>query len=237
MPSADARRAAPTGFGSSSAVLTSFAAFSSWRWPREFASAPSRRFASGYSCDALRSSTLRAARASLHVQRARICSGASALALADRAEQRADPREAVLLPRRRLGDERDEVVEVGAVDLHRHAVGERDHPQPPVRVLGGARGQELLERALRRATVGELLDEIGALLEADLPAGDRRPEALLVVVEVLRVDALPLALDHARGGAVTSGVTGTSHGAGVSLRCARRWIRRRGAGVTRAPSR
>ena len=47
--------------------------------------------------------------------------------------------------------------------------------------------------------VGELLDELRALLEADLPAGDRRPEALLVVVEVLRVDPLPLALDHARG--------------------------------------
>ena len=35
----------------------------------------------------------------------------------------------------------------------------------------------------------------------------------------------------------TSGVTGTSHGAGESLRRARRCWRRRGAGVTRAPSR
>ena len=34
-----------------------------------------------------------------------------------------------------------------------------------------------------------------------------------------------------------SGVTGTSHGAGVSRRRARRCMRRRGAGVTRAPSR
>ena len=34
-----------------------------------------------------------------------------------------------------------------------------------------------------------------ALVEADLAAGDRRPEALLVLVEVLRVDPLPLALD------------------------------------------
>jgi hypothetical protein len=34
-----------------------------------------------------------------------------------------------------------------------------------------------------------------------------------------------------------SGVTGTSQGAGESFRFARRWIRRRGAGVTRAPGR
>ncbi len=37
--------------------------------------------------------------------------------------------------------------------------------------------------------------EVGALVEADLPAGDRGPEPLLVLVEVLRVDPLPLALD------------------------------------------
>ena len=67
---------------------TSFAAFSSCRWPREFASAPSSRFASGNSALAWRSCTLRVARASRHVQRARICSGASGLALADRAQQR-----------------------------------------------------------------------------------------------------------------------------------------------------
>ena len=41
----------------------------------------------------------------------------------------------------------------------------------------------------------ELLRELGALVEADLASGDRRPEALLVLVEVLRVDPLPLALD------------------------------------------
>ena len=48
---------------------------------------------------------------------------------------------------------------------------------------------------LARAAVGELLDEARALVEADLAAGDRRPVALLVLVEELRVDALPLALD------------------------------------------
>ena len=38
-------------------------------------------------------------------------------------------------------------------------------------------------------------DELGALIEADLAPGDRRPEPLLVLVQVPRVDALPLALD------------------------------------------
>src|SRR5207249_3914413 len=55
--------------------------------------------------------------------------------------------------------------------------------------------QELLERHLARVPVGQLLDERGALVEADLAPGDRRPVALLVLVEVLRVDALPLPLD------------------------------------------
>ena len=66
------QRRADLACGISSAALTSFAAFSSCRCPREFASAPSSRFASGYSCDALRSSCLRTARESRHVQRARI---------------------------------------------------------------------------------------------------------------------------------------------------------------------
>src|SRR5947209_19274248 len=67
-PSADASSAAPTGSGSSRAALTSFAAFSSWRCPRELASAPSSRFASGNSLLARRSCTLRDARASRHVR-------------------------------------------------------------------------------------------------------------------------------------------------------------------------
>src|SRR5205085_7921695 len=40
------------------------------------------------------------------------------------------------------------------------------------------------------------LDEGGALVEADLASRDGRPVALLVLVEVLRVDALPLPRDH-----------------------------------------
>ncbi len=62
-------------------------------------------------------------------------------------------------------------------------------------ILGRAGGEELLERALARAALHELARELGALVEADLAAGDRRPEALLVLVQVLGVDALPLALD------------------------------------------
>src|SRR5206468_7262081 len=61
--------------------------------------------------------------------------------------------------------------------------------------LGGGRGEELLEAGLARLAVGELLDELGTLLEAHLPPGDRGPVPLLVLVEVARVDALPLALD------------------------------------------
>ncbi len=181
--------------GSSFAAAASLAAFSSCRCPREFASAPSSRFASGYSALALRSSTLRTARARRHVQRARICSGASGRALADRAQQDPHALDAVLLPRRRLRDERDEVVEARAVDGHPDAVGERHHPQPAVRVLGRAREEELLERRLARAR-GQLLEERDAVVEASLAAGDPRPEALLLLVEVARVDALPLALDH-----------------------------------------
>ena len=44
--------------------------------------------------------------------------------------------------------------------------------------------------------LGELLRELRPLVEADLAARDRRPEALLVLVEELGVDPLPLALDH-----------------------------------------
>jgi hypothetical protein len=46
------------------------------------------------------------------------------------------------------------------------------------------------------AALGELLRELGPLVEAELPPGDRRPVALLVLVQELRVDPLPLALDH-----------------------------------------
>src|SRR4029077_16633268 len=59
-----------------------------------------------------------------------------------------------------------------------------------------AHGKERLERSLAGATLGELAGKVGALVEADLPAGDRGPEALLVVVEGLRAGPLPLALDH-----------------------------------------
>ena len=91
--------------------------------------------------------------------------------------------------------ERDEIVEVGSLDGRRNAVGERGHPQPAVRVLGGADREERLERGLAGPPLGELPREVCALVEADLAAGDRRPEALLVVVEEARVDPLPLALD------------------------------------------
>src|SRR5581483_2584284 len=52
------------------------------------------------------------------------------------------------------------------------------------------------ERRLRRVAACELLHEGRPLVEAHLPSRDRRPEALLFLVEVLGVDALPLALDH-----------------------------------------
>ena len=95
------RRAAPRRprAACSSAALTSLAAFSSCRCPREFASAPSSRFASGYSALARRSCVLRDARASRHVQRARIWSGASGLPSAIARSRMRTPGSAVLLPR------------------------------------------------------------------------------------------------------------------------------------------
>ena len=112
------RAAAPSRRG------TSLAAFSSCRWPREFASAPSRRLASGNSALARRSCALRVACASLHVQRARICPARPACPRRSRGAA-CGRRAPVLLPRRRLRDERDEIVEVGPVDPHRDAVGAR----------------------------------------------------------------------------------------------------------------
>src|SRR6266550_1567480 len=75
--------------------------------------------------------------------------GSVGLFLADRAQEDADALDAILLPGRRLGDERDEIV------------------------------------------------ELDALVEADVATGNRRPVTLLVLVEVARVDPLPLARDHA----------------------------------------
>src|SRR5207244_13055140 len=49
---------------------------------------------------------------------------------------------------------------------------------------------------LRCTARRQLLDERGALVEPDLPAGDGRPVALFVLVEVLRIDALPFPGDH-----------------------------------------
>ncbi len=118
------------------------------------------------------------------------------LAVADRAEEDADAGGAVLLPGRRLTDQGDEIVEVGALDGHRDAVLQRGHAQAAVGILRRADREEGLERELGRAALGELPREVGPLVEAQLPSGDRRPVALLVVVEELRVDSLPLALDH-----------------------------------------
>ena len=72
---------------------------------------------------------------------------------AERAEQDARPLDAILVPGWGLRDERDEIVEIGALDLHRDSVGEGHHPQPAIRVLGGSRGQELLETGLAGLTV------------------------------------------------------------------------------------
>ena len=118
------------------------------------------------------------------------------LAVAQRAEQGAHALNAVLLPGRRLGHERDQVVEAGPVDDHRDAIGERGQAQAPVRVLGGAGVQELLEGAAVRLALGELLDELDPLVEAHVAPGDRGPVELLVVVEVARVGPLPFARDH-----------------------------------------
>ena len=94
---------------------------------------------------------------------------------------------------------------------------------------------KLVERCLGRAG-GQLLEELDAVVEARLPAGDAGPETLLLLVEIARSTRCHSRWMTARR-RLTSGVTGTSHGAGESLRRALRCTRRRGAGVTRAPSR
>src|SRR5207245_11286937 len=68
-------------------------------------------------------------------------------------------------------------------------------PEPPLRLSGLGRREVPLERPLAGLAIWDLLDEIPALVEADLTARDRRPVALLVLVEVLRIDPLPLPLD------------------------------------------
>src|SRR5262249_53352074 len=96
-----------------------------------------------------------------------------------------------------LRHERDQIVEARAIDAHADAVGERDQAQAAVRILRCAGHQELCERAPGGAALRQLLREFGALVEAHLAACDRGPVLLLVVVEVLRIDALPLAGDDA----------------------------------------
>ena len=159
------------------------------------------------------------------------------LALADRAQQDPDARRAVLLPRRRLRHERDEVVEVGALDGHRDAIGERDHAQPAVRVLGGARREELLERDLRRAALGELLGRTRRARRSGSGGPRSSPRTAARPRRGTSGRRAATRAGSPRAAGATSGVTGTSHGAGESLRRARRCWRRRGAGVTRAPSR
>ena len=92
-------------------------------------------------------------------------------------------------------DERDEIVEVARSTVVERPVGERHHPQPPVGVLGRAGEEELVESLLACAPVREALDDLGALFETHGAPGERRPVALLLVVEVLRVYPLPLACD------------------------------------------
>ena len=138
--------------GCSRAAATSFAAFSSWRGPVSWRR-PRRRFASANSALAARSCALRVARASRHVQRRgsgpvrRVCHAQSP-------EAASPARQPVLLPGRRLRDERDEVVEARAVDLV-----ETRSAAPSCAaagwVLGRAGEEELVERLLPRAPVRE----------------------------------------------------------------------------------
>ena len=105
-------------------------------------------------------------------------------------------RGSVLLPRQRLADQGDEVIEVGSLDRRCDAIGQSRHAKAPVRVLGRADSEECFEGALAGAALGEFPGELGALVEADLPTGNSGPEALLFVVEKFRIDPLPFALDH-----------------------------------------
>ena len=175
--------------------VASLTAFSSWRWPREFASAPSSRFASGYSALALRSSTLRTARASRHVQRARIWSGASGLPSPIARSSTRTPWTRSFSHGgacvTRVTRSSKLIRSTGIETRSESAISRsRRFGFSAAQVKRNCSSAALLARALSFSTSAD------AVVEAGLAAGDARPEALLLLVEVARVDALPLALDH-----------------------------------------
>jgi hypothetical protein len=91
-----------------------------------------------------------------------------------------------------------------------------------------ARRQELLERPLSARPSANFFAN-SALVEPDLPARDRRPEPLLVVVQVLGVDPLPLALDDVQPSRDV-GVTGRATAPARACAAPRSPLRRRGRG-------
>src|SRR2546430_9444574 len=103
------------------------------------------------------------------------------LSLAHGAQEDPDALNAVLLPGGRRRHHRDEVVEARPVDGNRHSIAESREAKAAVRILGGAAHQEGLPAFAARLC--ELLCKLLSLVEAQLPAGDPRPELLLVLGE------------------------------------------------------
>ena len=170
-------------------------AFSSCRWPREFASAPSRRFASGTPrrlagpapCDRPRELP-RPAR--------RICSGAFAL-------PSAIARSMIRTPAARSFSHGGACVtsvtrsskSARSTDIETRSASAVIRRRRFGFSAAQSRGTVSRQAFDERPSVSFLTNSARSSYRT-WRAGDRRPVALLVLVEVARVDALPLALDH-----------------------------------------
>ena len=217
-------------------MRTSCATFSSCRWPRELATAPSKRFASGNSWLALRSSVLRTARARRQVQRLRICSGATAF-------PSPTARRRIRTPAARSFSHGGAcVTSVTRSSKSARSTGVATRSASAVirsRRFGFSAAQT--ERNVSRAP-------LSARPSANFLAKSARWSKRIwrpAIVAQNRCSSSSRKRGSTRchsrwmtaSRRPTSCVTGTSHGAGESFRRARRAERRRGAGVTRAPSR
>ena len=232
--SADASSAAATCVGCSRATLTSLAAFSSCRWPREFVSAPRSRFASGRSALARRSCSLRVARASRQVQRATMSSGASTFPspIARRSTRTPWTRSFS-----HVGAEVT-IVTRSSKSARSTTTATRSPRAERRRRRFGFSAAQLMRKASRHSRLARASFSAKAWRSSNrtcrpamraqrsCSSSARRPG-------LTRSHSRVITVTRRRG----SGVTGTSQGAGESFRLARRWMRRRGAGVTRAPGR
>ena len=163
--------------------------------------------------------------------------GRVGLALGDRAQQDPHAGRAILLPRRRLRDERDEVVEVGASRS-------RIETRSASAISRSRRFGFCAAHVERNVSIARFEAPRAVSFSTNAARSSKRSwRPAISPQNSCSSSSRNFGSTRCHSRAITtlrrstSGVTGTSHDAGVSLRRARRWTRRRGAGVTRAPSR